>query len=120
MMQDYANDIRQDGLSAELKYLDSSADFFWVPPGYGRAIGYDSVKRVLLDNAPKLASVDNRYESLSIVPLSHDRAAYTARLRSVVVTKAGDTSSSVLLETGVVLLLDGRWKLLCGQTSIAP
>ena len=36
-LYDYVGAIKQKGLTAEFKFLDSSADFFWVPPGYSSA-----------------------------------------------------------------------------------
>jgi hypothetical protein len=42
-IDNYYNDIRKEGLLAELKYLDSSREFFWVPPGFLNYAGYDSI-----------------------------------------------------------------------------
>eukprot|EP01136_Pigoraptor_vietnamica_P027129 Opistho-1_new@83068 len=64
MLDNYYNDIRQKGLLAELDYLDNSADFFWVPPGYSNAITYDSVVSVLKQNAPQFKSIDPMYSAL--------------------------------------------------------
>src|SRR5688572_33335994 len=63
-LDNYYNDIRKSGLLAELNYLDSSADFFWVPPGYNQSISYDSVVSILKQNAPYYKYVDNAFDTL--------------------------------------------------------
>src|SRR5438105_4849811 len=61
MLDNYNKDIRKSGLTAELKYLDTSIDFFWVPPGYAGSISYDSVIGILKQNAPHYKDVDNTF-----------------------------------------------------------
>src|SRR5688572_8196325 len=68
-LDNYYNDIRKEGLTAEFKYLDNSADFFWVPPGYSSPISYDSVATILHANAPLFKSIDNSFDTLNIIPL---------------------------------------------------
>ena len=67
-LDNYYNDIRNFGLTAEFKYLDNSIDFFWVPPGYSSAISYDSVATILKQDAPKFKFVDNIFDTLRIIP----------------------------------------------------
>lgn len=76
-LNNYYNDIRKSGLTAEFKYLDNSSDFFWVPPGYSSSISYDSVTTVLKQNAPKYKFIDNSFDTLRIVPLNKELATYT-------------------------------------------
>lgn len=118
MLENYYRDIRQEGLKAEFKYLDNSPDFFWVPPGYTRAISYDSVATILRANASLLKSVDNSFDTLSVIPLSKQLATYSGRLRSVVTDTSGLTSTHRLVETGTLIKRKDGWKLLNGQTSI--
>ena len=115
-LDNYYSDIKEDGLTAEFKYLDHSSDFFWVPPGYTSAISYDSVSTVLKQNAPLFSLVDNSFDSLRIIPLSIDLATYTGRLRSVMTDTSHKTISFSLLETGVLIKRNDGWKLLHGQT----
>jgi hypothetical protein len=117
-LNSYADDIRKMGLKAEFKYLDSSADFFWVPPGYGSAISYDSVAFILNQNASLFKSIYNVYETLRIVPIGKHQACYTARLTSTMTDTAGNKSTSYLVETGVLIKRSSGWKLLNGQTSV--
>src|SRR5678816_3868999 len=68
-LSDYYYDIEKEGLLAEFKYLDSSLDFFWVPPGFTSSISFDSVAAILKKNAPLLRSVSNSWNALKIYPL---------------------------------------------------
>lgn len=114
----YNSDIREGGLMTEFKYLLESPDFFWVPPGYGSALSYDSVKTIITQNAPSLARVDNTWDTLRVVPLSKTSATYTGRLKSVVTDTSGQVFESTLLETGVLIKTSEGWKLLGGQSRI--
>ena len=120
LFDQYFDSIRKDGLTGEFKYLDHSADFFWVPPGYQNPIPYDSVAAVLTLNAPRFTSVENMVDTLRIIPLSTELATYTAKLRSVMKDTSGNVSSLRLIETGVVVKRKDGWKLLHGQTSLLP
>jgi len=117
-MNNYYKDIRTSGLTAEFKYLDNSSDFFWVPPGYSSAISYDSVAAILKQSAPLYKSIDNSFDTLRIIPLSKELAAYTARLNSIMTDTTGKISKFSLVETGLLIKRQDGWKLLNGQTSI--
>jgi SnoaL-like domain len=114
----YVEAIRKGGMTAEFQYLDQSSDFFWVPPGYDNPISYDSVAAVLTLSAPRFVSVENKFDTLRIVPLTTALATYSAKLRSVMKDTAGNVSSVNLIETGVVIKRSDGWKLLSGQTSV--
>ena len=114
----YYNDIRKQGLLAELKYLDSSAQFFWVPPGYLNYAGYNSIAAAIKENAATLKSIDNRYDSLLIVPLTDNYAQFAVRTISTAVTATGDSSRTAFIESGVMVKRKGGWKFLSGKTSI--
>src|SRR5690349_13934007 len=75
-IDNYYNDIRKQGLLAEFNYLDSSGQFFWVPPGYLNYAGYDSIAAAIRRNAASLKLVDNRYDSLLIIPLTTEYAQF--------------------------------------------
>lgn len=114
----YYNDIRKQGLLAELKYLDSSANFFWVPPGYLNYAGYDSIAAAIRENAAALKSIDNRYDSLLIIPLTNEYAQFAVRTISTSVAITGDSSQTAFIESGVMVKRKDGWKFLSGQTSI--
>jgi hypothetical protein len=119
-LDNYHQDIYKEGLLSEFKYLDSSNDFFWVPPGYAAAINYDSVRNILTKNAPAFRSIQNQFEMLQIIPLSEKLSSYTGRIRSSMTDTAGKTTVIHLLETGVMINRKNGWKLYHGQTSMLP
>lgn len=117
-LDNYYNDIRKEGLTAEFKYLDSSKEFFWVPPGYSAPISYDSVSAILNQNAPLFKSIDNSFDTLNIIPLSKDLVTYTGRLHSVMIDTAEQVTTVTMMETGILIKRKDGWKLLSGQTSM--
>ncbi|NOT76693.1 MAG: hypothetical protein HOP08_17330 [Cyclobacteriaceae bacterium] len=118
-LDDYYRDIKKSGLTGELAHLDSSAEFFWTPPGYDHPISYDTVAHILRSAAPQYSLVENSFDTLRIIPLSRELASYSAKVRSRMVDTAGNVTNLHLIETGV-LIRRNRWKLLHGQTSIIP
>jgi hypothetical protein len=118
VLERYYDDVRKSGLTAEFKYLDSSQDFFWVPPGYASSISYDSVATILKNNAPKYKYIDNSFETLRIIPYARHLAAYTASIKSTMIDTSGTSMTFTLVETGVVIKREEGWKLLNGQTAI--
>lgn len=114
----YYNDVRKHGLTAEFKYLDSSEDFFWVPPGFGGPISYDSVVAILTPADKQFRRIDNILDTIRIIPVSRDMAIYTAKLHSNTLDTSGNNVLTGLLETGVLIKRKEGWKLLSGQTSI--
>ena len=114
----YYLDIKLHGLTAEFNYLDSSSDFYWVPPGASSAMGYDTIRTMIEQNADKFKSVINTWDSLHIIVLDKEHATYTGQLKS----KMTDTSDQVfemkLIESGVVVKRKSGWKLLGGQTAV--
>ena len=117
-LDNYYDDIRKSGLTAEFKYLDNSVDFFWVPPGYSLAISYDSVATVLKQNASKFKFIDNTFDTLRITPIRKELATYTGRLHSTMTDTSNKVLTFEMVETGVLIKRKEGWKLLCGQTSI--
>lgn len=117
-IDNYYSDIRKEGLLAEFKYLDSSEQFFWVPPGYLNYAGYDSIAAAIRRNAASLKSIDNRYDSLLIVALTNQYAQFVVRTVSTIVDAAGDTSKTAFIESGVMVKRKNGWKFLSGQTSL--
>jgi len=114
----YNNDIRKEGLRGQLKYLDSSKNFFWVPPGYLNYANYDTIVSAIGRHASSLKSIDNRYDSLLIIPLTDEYAQFVMRTISNSVTAGGDTIRSAFIESGVMVKRKEGWKFLSGQTSL--
>ncbi|MES2560389.1 MAG: nuclear transport factor 2 family protein [Bacteroidota bacterium] len=119
-LDNYYADIREHGLMAEFAYLDSSVDFYWVPPGYTAAISYDSVAAVLRQNAPMFTSINNSFDTLRISIINTEWASYTGRLHSIMVDTSGKESSFTLVETGLLVKQQNGWKLRSGQTALIP
>ena len=72
MLHAYHDAIAERGLRAEFDYLDDSPEFFWVPPGYTRALDYDSVRTILESNAGLFRSVEFHFETLEVFPLTEN------------------------------------------------
>lgn len=118
MLDNYAADVRAKGLMAEFKYLDSSDNFFWVPPGYSAAISYDSVKAAISRNAVAFKLVNNRWDTLRIIPLSEEIANYTGVVKSEIVLQNDSVMYFNMVETGTIIKRKDGWKLLSGQTTM--
>ena len=118
MLHQYDDDVRTNGLLAEFAYLDSSEDFFWVPPGYNSPLSYDSVLVIITKNAALLRSVDNVWDSLRIIPRSGSLATFTGNITSRSVDTSGNVTTVRLIETGLAVKRYDGWKLLSGQTSL--
>lgn len=113
----YNSDVSKEGLLAELKYLDSSADFFWVPPGYHSALNYDSVVTVLRESAPKLKSLNRKWTSLKIIPHTNTLASFVGTIDVEMIDINGKENTVSLIESGLMIRRSTGWKLLNGQTS---
>ena len=120
MMNDYYNEIKTNGLLAEFKYLDSSDDFSWTPPGYSASISYDSVANILRSNAGGIKSILNTWNSLEIHPETEKSANYIGIITSLVTDTSGKITNIKLIERGTVIKRKDGWKLLSGETSIVP
>jgi hypothetical protein len=118
MLHKYHDDIRLNGLVAEFAYLDSSDDFFWVPPGYSSPLSFDSVATIIRSNARLFRKVDNVWDSLRIIPHSFSLVTFTGVVSSTMTDSLGNSASASLIETGLAIKRAGGWKLLSGQTAV--
>lgn len=116
-LSDYCSDVKKNGLLAEFNYLDSTENFFWVPPGFSSALSFDSVRKILIQNAGNYTLIDNAFESLKIIPIGYESAVYTCKLRSAMTDISGKTQVFSMLETGVLVKRKAGWKLSGGQTT---
>ena len=119
MFNEYYTDIREQGLLAEIKYLDSTTDFFWVAPGYPNILTYDSVIAIVKANAILYKSIDQHWDTLEVHPLATNLASYTGRITSDITDRSGLVIKHTLVETGIVIKRESGWKLLSGQTTLA-
>ncbi|MEP7321799.1 MAG: nuclear transport factor 2 family protein [Saprospiraceae bacterium] len=116
----YFQDVKQYGLNTEFRYLDSSAEFYWVPPGATVAYGYDTIRTMIEHNAVKFKSVDNSWDSLHLIVLDQEHVIYTGQLNSNMTDTSGEVSKVKMVESGVLIKRQSGWKLLGGQTAIIP
>ena len=117
-LTDYFEDVKQNGLTAEFNYLDTSSSFFWVPPGYNKALNYQEVAEAISANAKTMKSVSNRWETLEIFPVTAEVATYYGIVVSEYTDTAGKTGATRLIEAGTVVLRANGWKLLSGHTTV--
>lgn len=116
MLHDYHAAMNDGGLMAEIHYLDSSDQFFWVPPGFSGKIDYDSVMTILSQNAEHEQFMKLDWQNLHVEALDNDVAIYTGTVRMKTVDDHGGQFTSLILETGTLIRRDDGWKLLCGQS----
>lgn len=117
-LEGYHDDIRAKGLTAEFQYLDHSDDFFWIPPGYSSPIPYDSVKAAILNNARLYESVSNTWDTLLVNPINSRYATFAGRFSTVMRDTGGQITRLKLVESGLLVKHNNKWKLLSGQTSV--
>lgn len=116
MLENYFEAIRASGLTAEYEYLDQSTQFFWVPPGFESAISFDSVKTILDSNAKMIKSIEFKWDTLHILPLSENIANYTGIISGRTVSVQDSVTMIRMIETGTVIRNKSKWKILSGQS----
>lgn len=116
MLHEYHQAMNKDGLLAEVHYLDSSDQFFWVPPGADSKIGYEDVMEILTENSKHDPFMKFDWQQLHVEALSKELAVYTGTVRFETVNEHGDQFVSHILETGTLIKRFDGWKLLCGQS----
>jgi hypothetical protein len=119
-LDDNFTQIKEEGFVGELTSLDHSPYFYWIPPRKTMPISYDSVASILRKFTPGYKSVESIWDTLYIQPISEDIATYTGRFFSTYVDTLGRVSKFEMMEIGVAAKKDGQWKLISGQTSLAP
>ena len=117
-LRNYYNDMDKKGLLTEFNYLDSSKEFYWLPPGYSAAIDYKAVAAAIRANAADYQSIKIEWDTLSVDALSNKLARYTGRLRSKWTDTTGKSMNLTFVETGLLIKRENGWKLLSGQTAI--
>ena len=120
MLHAYHQAIAQDGLKAEFAYLDSSEQFFWVPPGYTSALDFDSVKSILLQSDKAMQQVDFHWEKLELFVLSPKIVNFTGIVGGQMLDTAGLNSPVNIIESGTCIQRADGWKLLSGQSALLP
>ena len=118
MLNNYHNDIVKDGIEDELMYLDTSSDFFWVPPGYNSPLNYESIKDILLSNSKAINYIEFSWETIKIFPLTKKIASYSGIAKCV---EVGDNLTSMtfrIIESGTLIKRGDDWKFLNGQSRL--
>ena len=117
-LRNYYNAMDKGGLLTEFNYLDSSKEFYWLPPGYSAAIDYNAVASAIRASAADYQSIKIEWDTLSVDALSNKLARYTGRLRSKWTDTTGKSMNLTFVETGLLIKRENGWKLLSGQTAI--
>jgi len=118
MFEEYHQAVAQNGLLGEFSFLDSSDNFFWVPPGYNSAINYDSVRAILEQNNALFNDVSFSWKELRIFPISTEIANYSGLVQSRMIDTAGVQIHAKIIESGTVILREDGWKILSGQSRL--
>lgn len=116
MFNNYYNDITKKGLTRELKYLDNSSDFFWVPPGYEKALDYNTIKGILIANSKVINHIEFSWESIKIHPITEEIATYTGIVKCVQVDTDAKSVTFKIIESGTLIKREDGWKFLNGQS----
>lgn len=116
MFENYHNAIKKGGLQAEFEYLDSSSDFFWVPPGYKSALSYDSVKSILTSNAKTIKSIEFSWDTIKLFILNETIANYSGIVNGEMIDTTDHHSTFKIIESGTLIKRKSGWKLLNGQS----
>lgn len=116
MLHEYHGAIEEGGLKAEFDYLDSTDEFFWIPPGYQAALDYDSVEAVLRARDPN-EGIELHWDTLKVTPLRNDLAQFYGTISMATTDTAGNVTNGNLVETGLVVKRSDGWKLLSGQSA---
>ena len=116
MFENYHNDIIKNGLASEFKYLDTSSDFFWVPPGYEKVLDYDTVKSILITNSKGINFIEFSWENIKIVPLTNNIANYSGIVKCVQVDTNNNSATFKIIESGTLIKRKDGWKFLNGQS----
>lgn len=117
-LDQYYKDIIANGFKAEFSYLDSSAMFKWHPPGFTDSIGFDSVRKILLQNADVYKVLEMHMDSLIVFPVSRKEARYLGFVYSVLQDTSGRKDTVQLYEEGIMMKREDGWKLVKGKTEV--
>ena len=120
MFDAYHTAIKENGLKAEFDFLDNSSDFFWVPPGYNSSQSYEQVKKVLIENDKAVISIEFKFDTIQVLPLSDSIANYTGIVSGKMVDTAKIISTFKIIESGTLIKRKSDWKLLNGQSRNLP
>jgi hypothetical protein len=116
MLNDYHEAISKESLLGEFAFLDSTDQFFWVPPGYTNALTYEEVALFLRKNSANFSKIDFNWDQLEVYPLSNEIATYTGILSGTMTDTSGQISPVKMIESGTLIKRKDGWKLLCGQS----
>jgi hypothetical protein len=96
--------------------LDTTDAFFWIPPEFDKALNYNEVKRILLENVPSTEGIQFKWEKLEVFPLKENVATYHGIVLSSMPIDSAKMHQSRILESGTLIKRKDGWKLLSGQS----
>lgn len=109
--------VNQYGLKAEFNYLDSTDDFYWIPPGYSKALNYDSFKSILNLSDEGIRQVNFEWDQLNVQLLTENIASFNGVVKGTITDTSNITINVHQIESGTLIKRKNGWKLLNGQSS---
>ena len=119
MFNSYHNDVKEQGLLAQLNYLDASEDFYWLPVGYKTPQNYTSLKTIIIESAKNLKSIELEWVQLQITPVTGQFATYSGVVKVAMKDIQDRLSAAYVIETGTLIKRVNEWKLLSGQSQLS-
>ena len=118
MLVAFHDSINQTDLMAEFAFLDSTSAFYWIPPGYNYAIGYDSIRNILIESNRQLQSVYFDWDTLDVFPLSKDYCNFRGVVHCEMTGQDSVKQIFNVIESGTLVKRDDGWKMLSGQSRV--
>ena len=113
MLDAHSKSVESEGLQGSLKYFHNSPEFRWTYQG--SSFSYDTlVSRIKSDQA-KYQSIQLRWDSLSIEPLTSERVSFSALYRESIRDTTGKESLLTGWVKGELIYFSDGWKFHSGQ-----
>ncbi len=110
--------IAEKGYMEDLKSLDNSPGFYWIPPGQTMPISYDSVAAIIKKFIPGNRSVVSTWDTLHVQPINKEIATYAGKYHSIYTDTTGKVLEFNMHEIGTVVKRKEGWKIVSGKTSV--
>ncbi len=92
-----------------------------MPPNYNSPQSYNQVKNVLIENDKAITSIEFKFDTIQVYPLSDSIANYTGIISGKMVDTASTLSTTFkIIESGTLIKRKSGWKLLNGQSRNLP
>lgn len=96
-------DMKTNGIASELKYFDNLPQFFWVIAPKPTQYSYEDIKAILEEENKYFTSVEGRWDSIRVEPLSPGLASYSATVHAAYTDTTGSITKYGEVQTGVLV-----------------